>query len=110
MPHLDDNFIMMAYKTISIKTRGPLPKNEQKNTYEKLSKYFCEHFIKVITNETNINGDDIDKYKYDSRKLSYILQLSSKEMIIGYNNNIKLNFFKYVHQYINQTFWYHLSF
>jgi hypothetical protein len=101
LPYLNEDFITMAYKVISIKTCGPLPKNQNKLIYDKLCEYYNNHYIKIINdNTTNTNGNS----KCNSLNLSYVINLSSKEMITAYTNNIRLNFFKYVHQFIKQTF------
>ena len=36
--------------------------------------------------------------------MSYIINVYQEEMEISVRNNITLNFFKYVHQFVNQTF------
>jgi hypothetical protein len=92
----------MAFKSLSKKSNGPHPKGEQLIIYDKLNTFFKTEFIKLISNDTNII--DINEYKFDSTNLSYIFNLFAKEMEISYKNNIILNFFKRVNQYVNQIF------
>lgn len=46
----------------------------------------------------------LNKYKFDSSNLSYILNEAAKEMVICNKNNIQMNFFKYICQFVNQSF------
>ena len=99
IPTIDNDFIRMAFKSISKKSVGPKPKDDNLITYQNLCNYFSI-FVKDICGNKVI----IDDIKFDSNNMSYIYKLFASEMEISYNNNINLNFFKYVHQFVNQHF------
>jgi hypothetical protein len=48
--------------------------------------------------------ENIDDNKFDSQNLSYVFSMFAKEMEVSNRNNIILNFFKYVNQFVNQNF------
>ena len=98
LPNLDYNFIRMTFVALSEKAvRGPKSKNEQAVTLDKLSTFYDSTFAKYISDA------EVTK-KIDSKNLSYFYNLAAKEMETAYLNNIKLNFFKYLNQYVNQHF------
>ncbi len=100
IPELNIDFIMMAFKAISKKSYGPKPKKNKK-LMDELNDFAYKHFFRIIY---NCNLNNIDNYKFDARNLSYILRCSAEEMRISYMNNIQMNFFKYVCQFINQVY------
>jgi len=102
IPILDYDFIRICFKVLSKKSCGPKPKSSNLITFNLLTKFFNEEFICCLTDHTYINN--IDDYKFDSSNLSYIFNMFATEMATSYKNNITLNFFKYVHQYVNQFF------
>lgn len=102
LPKIDKDFIMMCFKVLKKSSRGPKPKNVE--LHNNLSDFYNNHFIKIIYPNEKFNKDKIDDYKYDGKNLSYILGCSAEEMVVSYTNNIKLNFFKYVCQFVNQSF------
>ena len=104
LPELNYNFIRMAFKALSKPTRGPLPKGVQLETYNKLCEYYRDIFVKLTPNYNENTNVDIDESKFNSTNLSYIFNLAAKEMEISYKNNIRLNFFKYLNQFVNESF------
>ena len=88
LPDLDKEFIRIAYKLLSESSSGPKGKSDSKlaNFYVK----FCEE----------LNWD----IKLDSTNLSYILNREYENLQVMYSNNIKMNFSKYLRQYINEIF------
>ena len=99
IPDLDYDFIRMAFKALSKKSCGPLPKGEQLSTLNKLKFFFEKEFVYLITKDKKI--EDINDYKFDSTNLSYIFNLFSKEMVTSYTNHVVLNFFMFLNQYVN---------
>lgn len=91
LPHLDNKFIMSVFRVLLIKGRGPSQK-KTKQTNDINS--FYETKFKT---QFNVN-------KIKVKNISYILQESANEMEICYKNNIVLNFYKYLNQYINEIF------
>jgi len=103
MPILDVNFISMAFKALSKKKlQGQRPNENNLKIYDKMAEYFKNHFVKLIPNYKETV--DIEEYKYDSNNLSNILKSLTTQMITSYTNNIKLNFLKYLRQYVNGIF------
>lgn len=102
IPILNCEFIRMAFKSLSKKSKGPKPKGSQLETLIKLNNFFEKEFVYLITNDKIINN--IEDCKFDSINLSYIFNLFATEMATSYTNHIILNFFKYVNQYVNQNF------
>ena len=78
IPSLNYDFIRMAFKSLSQKTCGPLPKGEQLITYNKLCKYYNNHFYKVLPYTD----------KFDSTNLSYIFQCLYETLINDSNESL----------------------
>ena len=107
LPITDSNFFRMCFKAISKKSNGPKPKGNNSELLTKLEKFFDEEFVYIIADKTHSKkyiSEHIEEYKYDAVNLSYIIDVFREEMEISMKNNIILNFFKYVHQYVNQHF------
>jgi hypothetical protein len=105
IPNLDEDFIRIAFTSLSKKSEkslGPKVKGKQLKTLNNLNDFFKEEFIYLLTNNKKI--DNINDYKFNSTNLTYIFKPFVIEMKTSYKNHILLNFFKYVHQFINQSF------
>jgi hypothetical protein len=89
LPILNKKFIMNVFRTIQKSSCGPKSKDTSKNDLEK---YYNSYF-------KNIMGD-----KLDGKNLSYIIAQTADSMEVAYRNNIVINFFKYLSQFINQQF------
>jgi len=104
-PIIDSNFFRTCFKTISKKSCGPKPKGSNLQLLKKLELFFDTEFVFILANKNKkdkiLNTDD---YKFNATNLSYIINVYQEEMEINVRNNITLNFFKYVHQFVNQTF------
>src|SRR3989344_1975010 len=101
IPNIDYNFFRMAFKAISKTSVGPKPKNDNKIIYDDICSFLKTEGFKLFTYKQNCNIDD---YKLNSTNLSYIFNSYCIEMETNFKNNITQNFFKYVHQYVNETF------
>ncbi len=104
IPKLNYDFIRMVFKAISKKSKGPKPKDENLKIFNELNKFFQKEFVYLLTNKTKIKRSDIEDFKFDSTNLSYIINLFAKEMNTSYTNHVKLHFFKYLNQFVNQHF------
>ena len=102
IPAINYDFLRMAFKAISKDSCGPKPQYENKIIYNNLCSFFSDIYIKNIIGE-QIN-ENIQEYKLNTNNMSYIFNFFCKEMEVSYMNNIKLNFFKYLFQYINSVF------
>jgi hypothetical protein len=105
---LNKYFIKMAFRTISkdikinkkgeeIKRNGPKPKGDNLELYNLMSDFYDKNFKNKFSNPLKNN-------KIDATNLSFIIEAISTEMETSYKNNIKMNFFKMIHHFINQIF------
>ena len=101
IPNINYNFFRMAFKAISKTSVGPKPKNNNKIIYDDICIFLKTEGFKLFTYKQNC---DINNYKLNSTNLSYIFNSYCIEMETNFINNITQNFFKYVHQYVNETF------
>ena len=102
-PNLDKDFFSMAFKAISKKSCGPKPKGENLNLVNNLDRFFSDKFVDVLK-EKNNKTTDFEMFKLSSTNLSYIVGCYTIQMETMFKNNVVLNFFKYVHQYVNCHF------
>ena len=93
IPEITKGTIKMVFKTLTISSRGPKPKENNLKLFEEFEKFYNEHY-KNLGLEDKING----------LHLSQILEYTSTDMLTNIENNIKLNFFKYVNRFVNSSF------
>ena len=93
IPIINDSFIRIAYKVLVKKSRGPKLKGDNLQIFNDLNSYY-EYEFKDLINQDKING----------KNLSSIIDYSSTDIVTNINNNIKLNFIKYVKRYVNESF------
>ncbi len=103
IPDLTDAFVIMAIRSITKSSSGPIPK-QNLDIRASLDAFFITKFVHLLYPNEQVDVSDIDKYKLDAKNLTCILRASADEMRIAYMNNIQLNFFKYLCQYVNQSF------
>lgn len=84
IPKINNAFIRKVFKMISKKSCGP--KGQTDDALEK--------FYKKLKIEIHLS----------SKNLSYILNYERIKLEIAYKNNIKVNYLKYLRQYVNETF------
>lgn len=89
LPTLDETFIRASFAALLTDKTGPKNKNKW---MDKLNTFYETHFISLFKN--NIS-------KFDGENLSYILKEEVVKMAVSYKNNITLNYFKYLFQFIN---------
>ena len=87
IPEINSKFIKQIFKSLCKESNGPKCKNINSDI-KKLS----NEFMKLI----NI------KDKFDKTNLSYVLNYEETTIITAFTNNIKINFSKYLNQYINE--------
>ena len=93
IPKLNKNFIMSVFKLFATESRGPKRKNRNNSCENDLQNFYSSYFYK----KTNVKP-------FDQKNLSYIVGEIANQMVISYENNIKMNYFKYVCQFVNQHF------
>ena len=103
IPITDRDFIRMSFKSLSKKSAGPKPKNNNGKLLIELNKFFENEFVYVLADKPkgSIEIKDIELFKFDSVNLSYIINDFEDQIETMIKNNITLNFCKYVHQYVN---------
>ena len=92
-PIIDESFINLAFKCLRINGRGPKPKGTNLLIFKKLTKFYDKYFKKLINDE-----------KIDGTNLSQIIGYSCTDILTNIENNIKMNFFKYLNRFVNQSF------
>ena len=95
IPNIDVNFVKLVFKTISVSENknGPKCKNENLIILNELNMFYDEHYAK----DNNI-------LKINSKNLSSIIDYLSTTIVTSINNNILLNFEKYVNRFVNSSF------
>ena len=83
----------MAFKCLVMESRGPKPKDD--------NLILLNEFNKIYNNHYKENGL---LNKIDGSHLSQILEYMSTDMITNIENNVKMNFFKYVNRFVNSSF------
>ncbi len=86
IPDINHKFIKQIFKSICNEERDP----KCKNINTELGKQ-CKKFLKIIG----------ISHKFYKTNLSYMINYEETSIITAFNNNIKLNFPKYVNQYIS---------
>ena len=89
LPKITNEYVKRIFKVLSLKSNGP----KNKNSLENLEK-ICERFMKSAGLEK----------KFNASNLSYILNEEETKIVTSYTNNIKMNFQKYLFQYVNEIF------
>jgi hypothetical protein len=106
LPQLNKDFVRICFKILCKKSCGPKSKR-MSNMIKGLEQFYINKFVKKMYPDEEITLDNINDFKFDATNLSYIYGVEIDEIVKSYKNNIKLNFFKYVHQYVNQSLkWY----
>ena len=103
MPKLNKEFILSAFSAFKMNSRGPKKQLINNPEGEKLKKYYNDNMSNMISSK--FANKDSDGYnKVNMVNLSYIIDSEAKQMETCYENHIKLNFFKYVSQFINEYY------
>ena len=93
IPIIDVNTIKMAFKSLSLPSRGPKPKGSNLDLYNEFI-----NFHDTTYKHLNFNS------KSNSKNLSHILSYMVTDMVTNIENNIKLNFFSYIKRFVNSSF------
>ena len=94
IPHIDRNFIFVAISClINKKSCGPKVKGDNLKLLNEFNKFYSSTY-KYLGYKNKINGSN----------LTHILDNLETTIMTNIENNIKLNFFKYVNQFAN-VFW-----
>ena len=103
LPKLNREFILSAFNALKMDSCGPKKKIINNSNGEKLKKYFNDNFSELISSKfANKNKDGFNKISLVN--LSYIIDSEVTQMVTSYENNIKLNFFKYICQFVNEYY------
>jgi hypothetical protein len=101
LPKLNKEFILSAFNAFKMDSCGPKKKLMNNQEGEKLKKYYNDNMSTIISPKFAHKGTD-GFNKVNMVNLSYIIDSEAKQMTTCYENHIKLNYFKYVSQFINE--------
>ena len=92
-PTIDHNLIMNVMKTVCITptVSGRPPKHETVILKRKLKEFYNSHYKPTIA-----PGDEPQSYRH----LNYVFEYTATAILTDYQNNIKLNYYKYVQRYV----------
>ena len=90
LPILTTKLIKLVYKVLSIESSGPKSKNSY---YNELLEFYDTHYKQL--NRFN---------KLDASHLSQIIGYSCTDILTNIENNIKLNYIKYINRFVNSSF------
>jgi len=92
-PTIDHDLIVNVMKTVCITPtgRGRPPKQETVILKSKLKEFYDSHYKPTIA-----PGDEPQSYLH----LNFIFEYTANTILTDYQNNIKLNYYKYVQRYV----------
>lgn len=93
IPEITKETLKMAFKALTIESRGPKPKGNNLVLLNEFNKFYNDHY-KILGLPNKIDG----------LHLSQILEYTSTDMLTNIENNIKLNFFNYVNRFVNSSY------
>lgn len=93
LPTIIEDTIKMAFKVLSPDSAGPKPKGDNLKIYNELKQLYDEEY-KQLNYSTKI----------DAVNLSSIIGYSTTDIVTNIENNIKLNFIKYINRFVNSMF------
>ena len=93
IPIIDVGLIKMAFKSLVTKSTGPKPRGDNLKLYNEFIDFYDSKY-KKLNYETKIDGNN----------LSGILKYMATDMLTNIENNIKMNFIKYVKRFVNSSF------
>lgn len=98
-PTIGHDLIVNVMKTVCITPtgRGRPPKQETLILKRKLKEFYDSHYKATIA-----PGDEPQSYLH----LNYVFEYTANTILTDYQNNIKLNYYKYVQRYIYNTLGY----
>lgn len=92
IPIINKNFILLAMKVVSKKSRGG-PKGKDSDLYNELILFYNTEFGKLVNYE-----------KIDKSNLSGVIDYCITDMVTNIENNIKCHFINHLRKFINQIF------
>lgn len=93
LPTITTDIIKMAFKVLSLKSTGPKPKGNNLKILNELEELYEREYKHLGCLK-----------KFDAVNLSQIIGYASIDMLKNIENNIKLNFTKYVNRFANSMF------
>ena len=92
IPQITKDLIRTAFKSLLQDSAGPKPKSENCILYDEFNEFYEKEYKKLGYN------------KLSGANLSQILNYTATSILTCIENNIKLNFIKYVNRFINTLF------
>jgi hypothetical protein len=92
---IDDDVLHMVHKALVKPSCGPKPKGNNNQMFTSFTNFYDIEF-KHFVNQNN-------KDKIDGFNLSVIISYNCIDMLKNIENNIKMNFFTYLKQFVNES-------
>ena len=93
LPTLTKDIIRMAFKVLSLDSRGQKPKGTNKLIYDELENLYDDEYKHLGYS-----------HKLSALHLSQIIGYNATDMLTNIENNIKLNYVKYINRFVNSMF------
>ena len=93
IPVITENTIKMTFKTLTLSSQGPKPKDSNGLMLEEFEKFYDDTYKKLGLEN-----------KIDGSYLSQILNSIATDMLTNIENNVKMHFFKYVNRFVNSSY------
>ena len=98
IPLMDEELLKTIFNVLTKKSAGPKSKNEY---LENINNFYITEYAPLIY-DIDISKLS-DELKFDGKNLSGILDYQITDMVTNINNNIQMNFRKYLNQFIYRT-------
>ena len=94
LPKIDRGFVANCLRIQCEESRrGRPPKEESKLQKDSLKRFYDEHFLPVCRGR-----------KPSAKNFTNVLQYLSEEIVTGYENNVRQNYFRYLRAFLNFSF------
>ena len=93
LPTITTNTIRMAYKVLSLDSAGPKPKGDNLKMLNEIQELYNNEYKNLGCPQ-----------KLDASKLSQIISYSCTDITTNIENNIRMNYIKYVNRFVNSSF------
>ena len=93
IPKIDKDFVKTCFKVLSKESAGPKLKGNNLTILTEFTEFYNKNYASLCFNK-----------KFDSNNLSQIISYSCTDIITNIENNIILNFEKYINRFVNASF------
>lgn len=105
IPEIDKKFIKTCFKVVLKNSAGPINKHEN---YGKINTFFKRKYVPLIEKidesyDSKKYFEKLEAIKFNGLNLSQIISYQSTDMVTNINNNIQINFTKYLKRFITRS-------